>query len=67
MNPTISMSLSAHYVTQSSLFTSPMKGRLTDRRIRHYEKLGYYGQQAKLRAEVKEKAKKRKVLEEFIV
>lgn len=37
------MSLSARYVTQSSVYTSPLKGPLTDRAIERYRKSGYYG------------------------
>lgn len=38
----ISMSLSAHYVTQSSVYSSPMLGPLTDRRIKKYQAQGFY-------------------------
>ena len=40
------MSQSAHYVTQQSLWNSPFTGKLTDRRIKHYQKLGYFSQSA---------------------
>jgi len=61
------MSLSAHYVTQSSVYSSPYTGRLTDRRIRHYEKLGYYGKVAKeeRREERKKRLSKKKVFAKF--
>lgn len=42
----ISMSPSAHYVTQQGLYTSPLLGPLTNRRIKHYQKLGYYASNA---------------------
>ena len=38
----ISMSTSAHYVTQSSIYSCPKLGRLTDRAIARYRKLGFY-------------------------
>lgn len=40
------MSPSAHYVTQQGLYTSPLLGPLTNRRIKHYQKLGYYSTNA---------------------
>ena len=40
------MSLKAHYVTQQSVYTSPLLGPLTNRRIKHYQKLGYFSQSA---------------------
>ncbi len=61
------MRLSARYVTQTSIYESPFLGPLTDRKIVKYIKLGYYGEQAKLRQEAKEKQKKHKVLIEFVV
>lgn len=68
--PKLSMKRSARYVTQSSVYDSPLLGVLTDRRIAHYEKLGYYGEAAKRRALEREKkgerTKKRKILEEFL-
>jgi hypothetical protein len=36
------MSPSAHYVTQTSIYDCPKLGRLTNARIEHYRKLGYY-------------------------
>lgn len=38
----ISMSLAAHYVTQSSIYSCPMLGALTDRKIAKYQKQGFY-------------------------
>lgn len=38
----VSMSLSARYVTQSSVYSSPFTGPLTDRRIAYYQKRGYF-------------------------
>ena len=38
----ISMQASAHYVTQSSIYDCPKLGRLTDRAIARYRKLGFY-------------------------
>lgn len=42
----ISMSPSAHYVTQSHIWGTIFRGPLTDRRIKHYQEHGYYGAQA---------------------
>jgi UDP-N-acetyl-D-mannosaminuronic acid transferase (WecB/TagA/CpsF family) len=42
----ISMSLSAHYVTQTSVFGTAYCGPLTDRKIRRYQKLGLLGGQS---------------------
>jgi len=53
----ISMSQSARYVTQSSIYSSPMLGRLTDRRIAKYQKQGYFSGGIVIR-EMKQKAKK---------
>lgn len=39
----ISMSPSAHYKTQSSLWDNHLLGPLSNRRITHYAKLGRYG------------------------
>lgn len=36
------MSTSAHYVTQSSIYDSPVLGPLTNRRINEYKKQGRY-------------------------
>ena len=36
------MSISAHYVTQSSIYDCPKLGLLTDRRIEQYRKRGFY-------------------------
>jgi hypothetical protein len=38
----LSMDPGVHYVTQSALFTSPLKGPLTDRRIAYYQRRGWY-------------------------
>lgn len=38
----ISMSLKAHYVTQSSLYGTQILGPLTNRKISKYQKLGRY-------------------------
>jgi hypothetical protein len=38
----ISMHQAAHYVTQSSIYDCPKLGRLTDRAIAKYKKLGFY-------------------------
>lgn len=65
--PKISMQRSARYVTQSAVYDSPRLGPLTDRRINFYIKKGYYGEAAKRRAEEREKAKRMKVLIEFVV
>lgn len=40
--PQISMSRSARYVTQSSLFDNIRLGRLTDAKIKKYQAKGYY-------------------------
>ena len=60
------MSLSARYVTQSGVYSSPKLGPLTDRRIKHYEKLGYYGEAAKKRALERQELKRKKILIEFL-
>lgn len=39
----LSMSLSARYVTQSSIYDCPRLGPLTNKRIAKYQKQGYYG------------------------
>ena len=41
--PRISMSTSAHYVTQSSMWGTHVLGRLTSRKINEYRRQGYYG------------------------
>lgn len=56
----ISMSPSAHYVTQQGLYTSPLLGPLTNRRIKHYQKLGYYTSNA-VSSRVEERQKKVKI------
>lgn len=38
----ISLHPSARYVTQSSIYDCPKLGRLTNRAIEKYKKLGYY-------------------------
>lgn len=38
----ISMSPTARYVTQSSIYTSPFTGPLTDRKIAKYQKADYF-------------------------
>ena len=38
----ISMSASANYVTQSGIYERQYLGRLTDHRIKHYQKKGYF-------------------------
>ena len=60
------MKRSARYVTQSTVYDSPRLGPLTDRRIAYYEKKGYYGAQAKKRAEEKERVRRKKILIEFV-
>lgn len=64
--PRVSMQRFARYVTQSSVYDSPRLGPLTDRRIAFYTKQGYYGIAAKKRAEEKEKARRKKILIEFV-
>lgn len=64
--PRVSMQRSARYVTQSTIYDSPRLGLLTDRRIAYYTKQGYYGLAAKKREEEKEKAKRKKILIEFV-
>lgn len=62
----ITMDPKAHYVTQTGVFTSIRLGPLTDRRIRFYEKRGYYGAAAQKRALERERVKQRKILAEFV-
>lgn len=64
----ISMSPFAHYVTQSSVYSSPFTGALTDRRIRHYQKLDYYktNTTAERVTERKVKAAKRRLSKEQV-
>ena len=77
MNPQISMSQSARYVTQSSIYDCPILGRLTDRKIKKYQKLGFYTQELKQEREerikrdpknkrAKAKQTMMKLLEEFL-
>jgi hypothetical protein len=42
----ISMSPSAHYVTQQNVWGRYILGPLTSRRISRYQRLGYYGPSA---------------------
>lgn len=65
--PKISMQRSARYVTQSAVYDSPRLGPLTDRRIAFYIKRGYYGEAEKRRMEEREKARRKKILIEFVV
>ena len=60
------MSLKARYVTQTSVYDNPRLGPLTDRRIKHYQKLGYYGEAAKKRALERQEVKRKKILIEFL-
>lgn len=53
----ISMSSEARYVTQSGLFSSPMLGPLTSKRIEQYRKLGYYSEGIVLRTLAEKKRK----------
>jgi len=39
----ISMDRSVRYVTQASVWGTCFRGRLTDRKIKAYQKAGYYG------------------------
>lgn len=55
----ITMSSSARYVTQSSIYDCPMLGPLTSKRIAKYQKRGYYGGGIVIR-DMKAKAKKLK-------
>ena len=61
----ISMSPSAHYVTQQSSLNRITLGPLTDRKIKRYMKLGWYGQGGILwesKQKTKKKAARRKKL-----
>ena len=60
------MSLKARYVTQTAMYDSPRLSPLTDRRIEHYQKLGYYGEAAKKRALERQEVKRKKILIEFL-
>lgn len=62
----ISLSSKANYVTQQSIWSVQIGKALTDRRIKQYQKLGYYSN-GLVRAEVKEKAvsKRKKAIEKM--
>lgn len=55
--PSISMRPSAHYVTQGHIWGIQFTGKLTDHQIRKYQRAGYYGREAQLRAEEAQKIK----------
>lgn len=60
----ISMSLKAKYVTQTGVWSTQFGEALTDRRIKHYQKLGYYSNgiaQAQFKNETQAKRKRIKV------
>lgn len=60
----ISMSREARYVTQTSVWGTQFGKDLTDRRIAHYQKLGYYSNgvaRANFQNETQEKRKKVKL------
>ena len=38
------MDVNARYKTQSSVYDCPMLGKLTDKRIKHYQRKGHYEQ-----------------------
>lgn len=56
----------ANYVTQQGIWSVQFGKNLTDRRIKHYQKLGYYSN-GLVRVEVKEKAmsKRKKDIEKM--
>ena len=59
--PKVSMDRSAHYVTQQSVSDDFFTGKLTNRRIAYYQKMGYYGNPAvALQHKEKERAKVKK-------
>lgn len=60
MNPHISMSPSAHYVTQSSAWERADSKPLTDKRIHEYALAGKYGPDAQHRAEWLDKCHRKK-------
>lgn len=64
----ISLSAKANYVTQQGVWGTQFGKTLTNRRIAHYQKLGYYSN-GLVRAEVKEKAisKRKKDIEKMFV
>jgi len=58
----ISMSAEARYVTQTSVWGTQFGKDLTDRRIAHYQKLGYYSNGvAKANFQNETQAKRKKV------
>jgi hypothetical protein len=58
--PKISLHNSAHYVTQQSIWDNQLLGPLTDHRIKHYEKLGKYGEERKRLANLSQEEKQQK-------
>lgn len=43
LQPRVSMNRSARYVTQQGIYEGFFTGKLTNRRIAYYQKMGYYG------------------------
>jgi hypothetical protein len=61
------MNPSARYVVSTGAFERlTITGPLTDRRIAHYERQGYYGRQAQARAVARENAKNKPTLKELL-